>query len=90
MQALNLRQAMYLRQRESGIDLPAISKELSKWVAPLRPEPLPGEKHKETRSGRGNFGPNGVYFERGGTFIETLNGDGDIVSGDKNVYGGTP
>jgi hypothetical protein len=86
---LNTRQAMHLRQRESEIDLPAIVKELSKWVTPKETGSPPRESRDATPA-RGNFGPSGVYFERGGTYIGTVNGNGDVVSGDKNVYGGTP
>jgi hypothetical protein len=74
--ALSTRQVMHLRQREAGIDLPAIVTELSKWVPPKVPTPA-----TKRRAG-------GVHFERGGVYIETFNGTGDIVSGDKNVYGG--
>ncbi len=84
LQTLPTRQSMHLRQRESGIDLPVIARELSKWVRPKKTEPPLDERR------RGNFGPDGVHFERGGTYIENFNGTGDIVSGDKNVYGGTP
>jgi hypothetical protein len=85
VQGLNTRQAMHLRQRESGIDLPAIVNELSKWVTPKKTEPSSGDRRGETAAGsqRGNFGPHGIY-------IETLNSSGDIVNRDKNVYGGPP
>lgn len=81
---LPLRQAMRLRQRESGIDLPAIVAELSKAIPPKAgATATPSQR-------RGNFGPGGVYFERDGVYVNTLTAQGDVIHGDKNVRADDP
>ncbi|WP_158609817.1 toll/interleukin-1 receptor domain-containing protein [Micromonospora sp. CV4] len=90
VRGLTTRQAMHLRQRESEIDLPAIVNELSKWVRPIKGTTEGVPDQAAPSAARGNFGSDGVYFERGGTYIKDLHGNADVVSGDKNVYGGTP
>ncbi len=79
VRGLTERQAMRLRQRESGIDLPAIVAELSKSVPPKK------AAGTGPAQGRGNFGSGGVYFERDGMYINNVTAGGDIVHGNKNV-----